>query len=175
MASQNEGGWFADGEAYEGYVGRWSRVVGRLFTDWLSLPADLSWVEVGCGTGALTETILKHAYPASVTATEPSEGFLSLARGRINDSRAVFKSGDATSLPLKNAEADALVTGLVLNFVPDKQLAIQEMCRVVRPGGTVASYVWDYSGEMQLMRYFWDAVTELFLDGADHDEGKQFL
>ena len=174
MESKNEGDWFADGEAYEGYVGRWSRRIGELFIDWLSLPADLRWVEVGCGTGALTETILKHAYPASVTATEPSEGFLSLARGRIHDSRAEFKSGDATSVPSNDAEAGALVTGLVLNFVPDKQLALQEMRRVVAPGGTIASYVWNYSGEMQLMRYFWDAVTELFPDGADYDEGKQF-
>ena len=66
------------------------------------------------------------------------------------------------------------MAGLVLNFVPDKQRALQEMRRVFQPGGTVACYVWDYSGEMQLMRYFRNAVTELFPDGADHDEGKQF-
>ena len=142
--------------------------------DWLSLPSGLRWVEVGCGTGALTESILKHVDPGSVTGTKPSEGFLNMARGRIHDKRAVFKSGDATSIPLKDAEADVLVAGLVLNFVPDKQRALQEMRRVLQPGGTVACYVWNYSGEMQLMRYFRNAVTELFPDGADHDEGKQF-
>ncbi|HBJ32561.1 MAG TPA: SAM-dependent methyltransferase [Dehalococcoidia bacterium] len=142
--------------------------------DWLSLPSGPRWVEVGCGTGALTESILKHADPGSVTGTEPSEGFLNMARGRIHDKRAVFKSGDATSIPLKDAEADVLVAGLVLNFVPDKQRALQEMRQVLQPGGTVACYVWDYLGEMQLMRYFRNAVTELFPDGADHDEGKQF-
>ena len=145
-----------------------------MFLDWLSLPSGLRWVEVGCGTGALTESILKHADPGSVTGTEPSEGFLNMARGRIHDKRAVFKSGDATSIPLKDAEADVLVAGLVLNFVPDKQHALQEMRRVLKPGGTVACYVWNYSGEMRLMRYFRNAVTELFPDGADHDEGKQF-
>ena len=95
-----------------------------MFLDWLSLPSGLRWVEVGCGTGALTESILKHADPGSVTGTEPSQGFLNMARGRIHDKRAVFKSGDATSIPLKDAEADVLVAGLVLNFVPDKQRAL---------------------------------------------------
>ncbi len=174
MVEPSEGDWFADGEAYEHYVGRWSRGVGHLFLDWLSLPAGLRWVDVGCGTGALTESILQQTDPSRVTGTEPSEGFLSMARGRIRDDRAEFKSGDAMSMPLKDAEADVLVAGLVLNFVSDKQRALQEMCRVVRPGGTVAFYVWDYAGEMQLMRYFWNAVSELFPEGADYDEGNQF-
>ncbi|MFP6650875.1 MAG: methyltransferase [Dehalococcoidia bacterium] len=89
MASQGQGDWFADGEAYQGYVGRWSRRVGDMFLDWLSLPSGLRWVEVGCGTGALTESILKHVDPGSVTGTKPSEGFLNMARGRIHDKRAV--------------------------------------------------------------------------------------
>ena len=174
MAAPSEGAWFADGEAYEHYVGRWSRRVGDMFLDWLSLPSGLHWLDVGCGTGALTETILNRAGPSRVTGIEPSEGFLRTARGRINDDRAEFKSGDAMSLPLKDAEADVSVAGLVLNFIPDQKRALQELCRVIRPGGTVAMYVWDYGGEMQLMRYFWNAVTDLFPDGADHDEGKRF-
>ena len=100
--------------------------------------------------------------------------FLSMARSRIHDNRAVFKSGDATSLPLKDGEADVLIAGLVLNFVSDKQRAVQEMCRILLPGGTVALYVWDYADEMQLMRHFWNAVSELFPGGADYDEGRQF-
>ncbi|MCI0865207.1 MAG: class I SAM-dependent methyltransferase [Chloroflexi bacterium] len=174
MVAASEGNWFAGGEAYERYVGRWSRRVGQIFLDWLSLPAGLRWVDVGCGTGALTETILERTDPSSVTGVEPSEAFLSVARGRIHNNRAEFKSGDAMSLPLKDAEADVSVAGLVLNFVSDKQCALQELCRIIRPGGTVALYVWDYAGEMQLMRYFWNAVSELFPDGADYDEGKQF-
>ena len=174
MAAPSEGAWFADGEAYEHYVGRWSRQVGDMFLDWLSLPSGLHWLDVGCGTGALIETILNRAGPSRVTGIEPSEGFLRTARGRINDDRAEFKSGDAMLLPLKDAEADVSVAGLVLNFIPDQKRALQELCRVIRPGGTVAMYVWDYGGEMQLMRYFWNAVTDLFPDGADHDEGKRF-
>ena len=167
MVEPSEGDWFADGEAYEHYVGRWSRRVGHTFLEWLSLPAGLHWLDVGCGTGALVETILDRNDPSRVTGVEPSEGFLSMARGRIQDNRADFKSGDATSLPLDDASADVCVAGLVLNFVPDKQGALQEFCRVIQPGGTVALYVWDYAGEMQLMRYFWNAVSELFPDGTD--------
>ncbi len=174
MAVPSQGDWFADGEAYELYVGRWSRRVGPIFLEWLSLPAGLRWVDVGCGTGALTETILEQSDPSKVTGVEPSEGFLCLARGSIHDHRADFKSGAAMSLPLDNAETDVVVAGLVLNFVSDQQRALQEMCRIVQPGGTVALYVWDYAGEMQLMRYFWNGVTELFSHGAEHDEGKQF-
>lgn len=142
--------------------------------DWLSLPAGLRWVDVGCGTGALTQTTLEQSNPSQVNGIEPSEGFLSLARDNTHDHRANFKSSDAMSLPLGDAEADVVVAGLVLNFVSDQHLALQEMCRIIQPGGTVALYVWDYSGEMQLMRYFWNGVTELFSDGADLDEGKQF-
>ncbi len=178
MTEPNERPWFAGGgrgaEAYEHYVGRWSRQVGKTFLDWLSLPASLDWVDVGCGTGALVETILDRNDPSSVIGVEPSEGYLSAARARIQDERSDLKSGNAMSLPLNATSVDVAVSGLVLNFVPDKQGALLEFSRVTRPGGTIALYVWDYAGEMQLMRYFWDAVSKIFPDGGDHDEGKQF-
>lgn len=172
--SQTKADWFADGDAYEHYVGRWSRRVGDIFLDWLSLQPGLHWVDVGCGTGALTEAILNKSDPSKVTGVEPSEGFRGIARERIQDNRVDFKSGDAMLLPLRDAEADVLVAGLVLNFLSDKQGSLQEMCRILQPGGTIAMYVWDYAGEMQLMRYFWNAASELFPEGADHDEGAQF-
>jgi len=174
MSEKRGGRWFADGEAYEHYVGRWSRPVGRMFLDWLSLPPGLFWVDVGCGTGALAGTVLDRADPLRVIGIEPSEGFLGLARTNVHDARVEFRLGDAQALPLDAEEVDVTVSGLVLNFVPDKQRAVGEMRRIVKPGGTVASYVWDYAGEMQLMRYFWTAVSELFPEGAEHDEGKQF-
>ncbi len=174
MNQKGERDWFADGEAYEQYVGRWSRPVGHMFLDWLSLPQGLRWVDVGCGTGALTKTILEQADPSRMTGIEPSEGFLNVARVGIHDNRVEFKSGHAQSLPLEDAQADVSVSGLVLNFVPDKKRAVQVMRRIVQTRGTIALYVWDYAGEMQLMRYFWDAVADLFPNGAEHDEGKQF-
>ena len=174
MDQKGKKDWFADGEAYEHYVGRWSRPIGHMFLDWLSQPPDLRWVDVGCGTGALTEIVLEKAVPNCVVGIEPSEGFLGVAKASIEDARAEFMIGDAQSLPLEKHEVDVVVSGLVLNFVPDKRRALEETLRIVKPGGTVAAYVWDYAGDMQLMRYFWDAVADLFPDGAERDEGKQF-
>jgi SAM-dependent methyltransferase len=174
MTRKKEGALFADGDAYEHYVGRWSRPVGQMFLNWLAPPPGLRWADVGCGTGALTDTILQQSNPEQIVGIEPSEGFLALAKSRVTDERAEFRTGDALSLPLENSKVDVVVSGLVLNFVPDKAQALKEMVRVVKPGGTIAAYVWDYAGEMQLMRYFWNEVSELFPDGATKDEGKQF-
>ena len=174
MDQQDEKDLFADGAAYEHYVGRWSRPVGHLFLDWLAQPSGLCWADVGCGTGALTGIILQEAGPKRVIGVEPSEGFLGVARSSIKDSRADLRSGDAQSLPIEQHTVDVAVSGLVLNFVPDKQRALDEMCRIVKPGGVIAVYVWDYAGEMQLMRYFWDAVADLFPEGAVQHEGTQF-
>jgi SAM-dependent methyltransferase len=174
MAPSEKKDWFGDGDAYEHYVGRWSRPAGEMFLAWMSHSPGLRWVDVGCGTGALTETILKQADPEHVTGVEPSEGFLGLAKAGVKDERVEFRIGDARSLPLADHTVDVVVSGLVLNFVPDKTQALQEMLRIVKPGGTIAAYVWDYAGDMQLMRYFWNAVGELFPDGSLHDEGNKF-
>jgi SAM-dependent methyltransferase len=152
---------FAVGDLYEPYVGRWSKVVSREFVAWLSLPEHMQWLDVGCGTGALTSTVMESASPASVTGIDPSEGFLSYARNRVQDPRARFMVGDAQDIQLDSDTFDAAVSGLVLNFIPDQPRAAGEMVRVTKAGGTVAVYVWDYSGKMEFMRYFWDAAVEL--------------
>ena len=166
-----ESSWFADGHACEHYVDRWGPSGWCYVLDWFALPSGIKWVDVGRRSGALPETILARTSPIAVTGIEPSEGFLQKARESINNDRVDFKSSNTLSMPVKDAEADVSVARLVLNFVPDKEAALQEFRRVVQPGGTIAAYVWDYSGEMQLMRYFWNAVTELFaasylLDGS---------
>ncbi len=148
------------GAGYEGYVGRWSRRVAALFIERLGIPAGRRWVDVGCGTGAVTETILKIAKPASVVGVDPSEAFVAFARMQVTDARARFALGDGAALPLPDAAADAAVSGLVLNFVPDPIAMLAEMRRVIRPRGTVAVYVWDYADGMEIMRHFWDAAIE---------------
>jgi SAM-dependent methyltransferase len=165
---------WAAGKAYEPYVGRWSRAVAREFIDWLAPRVGAAWLDVGCGTGALPSTILSDASPARVCAVDASAAYVAYARSRVQDSRATFLVGDARLLPLPSASADFVVSGLVLNFVPEPARAIAEMKRVARAAGTVAIYVWDYAGEMQLMRHFWDAAVELNPGAAELDEGRRF-
>lgn len=165
---------WANGAAYEAYVGRWSRLVAQQFLAWLNLPAGGRWLDVGCGTGALTQTILLQAQPRTVHGVERSEGFLAAARALVTDDRARFDLGDAQALPVEDAAYDAAVAGLVLNFVPQPDRAVAEMARAVRPGGVVAAYVWDYAGQMQFMRYFWDAAAALDPAAEALDEGRRF-
>ncbi|MBM3359534.1 MAG: class I SAM-dependent methyltransferase [Betaproteobacteria bacterium] len=165
---------WAAGKLYEPYVGRWSRLVAKNFLAWLEMPPNLDWLDVGCGTGALTDVILRHAKPRSVKGVDPSAGYVEHARAHIIDPRATFDVGDAQSLPLDSGRFDVTAAGLVLNFVPNPSLAVREMARTVRPGGVVAAYVWDYAGKMELMRYFWDAAVELDRAALEFDEGRRF-
>jgi SAM-dependent methyltransferase len=162
------------GDAYEPYVGRWSRKVAAIFLDWLEIPAGSAWLDVGCGTGALTGTILERAAPRAVTGVDRSEGYVAYARDRVRNPRARFEVGDAQSLPVADGSCDAAVSGLVLNFVPEPARMIQEMRRATRSGGTVAVYVWDYSGGMEMVRRFWDAATELDPAALPQDEARRF-
>jgi SAM-dependent methyltransferase len=165
---------WAVGDAYEAYVGRWSRRVAAAFLDWLDVPAGQHWLDVGCGTGALTATVLAMADPAEIIGVDPSEEFLATARARIADPRSTFRAGDARSLPLPDRRFDAVVSGLALNFVPDPSRAAAEFARVATSGGVAAAYVWDYAEGMAMMRYFWDAATELDPAAAELDEGRRF-
>ena len=161
------------GSAYERYVGRWSRQVAPRFLSWLHVPAGRRWLAVGCGTGALCAAVLDHCAPASVAGVEPSEGFLGTARKNLAG-RAALYQGNATAIPLDDESVDVVVSGLVLNFVPDPRAALAEMARVSSRGGTIAAYVWDYGGKMELMRHFWGAAVELNPDAAKLDEGIRF-
>ena len=169
----NEDVW-ASGAAYEPYVGRWSRLVAKEFLSWLAVPPGKRWLDVGCGTGALTRTILAVASPAQVDAVDRSEGYVAYARAAAPDPRARFEVADAQALPSEGEAYDAAVSGLVLNFVPDPARAVAEMARVARPGATVGVYVWDYAGRMELMRHFWDAAVALDPAARDLDEGRRF-
>lgn len=162
------------GSGYESYVGRWSRRVAEVFIDGLALAPGVRWVDVGCGTGAVTETILSRADPASVVGIDPSDAFIEFARERVTDPRASFAIGDGAEIPLSDGAADVAVSGLVLNFVADPVAMLAEMRRVTRDGGTVAVYVWDYAGGMQIMRHFWDAAIEQDETVRDKAESLRF-
>jgi SAM-dependent methyltransferase len=173
MSEVRKDNWAA-GKLYEPYVGRWSRLVAKEFLQWLQLPAQLDWLDVGCGTGALTQAILQQTQPRSVTGIDPSAGFIDYAKAQITDPRVTFEVADAQSLPVQSARFDVAVSGLVLNFVPKPLLAAQEMARAVRPAGVVAAYVWDYAGKMELMRYFWDAAVTVDPSASKLAEGLRF-
>ncbi|MEF2278117.1 methyltransferase domain-containing protein [Deinococcus sp. YIM 134068] len=163
---------WAAGDRYEPYVGRWSRRVARMFLPELGVPPEQDWLDVGCGTGALVQTILDHASPRSVVGTDLSPGFAEYARAHLPDPRVRIEVADAQHLPLGTGSVDAAVSGLVLNFVPEPGRAASEMTRVVRAGGLVAAYVWDYAEGMEFMRLFWEAAVAL--NPAAPDEGRRF-
>jgi len=165
---------WAHGALYERYVGRWSRPVAREFLKWLAVPAGSQWLDVGCGTGALSQTILEAAEPAGITALDRSESFVAFATSQIADKRVRFEVGDAGTLRADLGPFDAIVSGLVLNFIPQPDQALAGMRHVARAGGIVAAYVWDYAEGMQMMRYFWDAAVTLDPKVADIDEVKRF-
>jgi ubiquinone/menaquinone biosynthesis C-methylase UbiE len=132
---------FEDGAAYEQMMGIWSRLVGEVFLHWLAPPPGLRWIDVGCGNGAFTELLVERSAPVEVEGIDPSEGQLAFARTRPSAQVAKFTKGDAMALPFATGSFDAAVMALVLVFVPDPRKGVDEMVRVVRPGGTVATYV----------------------------------
>jgi SAM-dependent methyltransferase len=135
---------FADGKAYERLMGRWSRVAGEKFLDWLDAPKNLKWLDVGCGNGAFTEVMMARCAPAAVVGIDPSEGQLAYARSRPGAQGADFRVGDAQALPFPDKSFDAATMALVIVFVPDPLKAVRELNRVVRPGGIAAAYMWEF-------------------------------
>jgi SAM-dependent methyltransferase len=162
------------GELYEPFVGRWSRKIASVFCTWLEPEPGRRWLDVGCGTGALTESIASSVTPARLISVDPSWAYLAHARARTADRSVSFAVGDALALPLIPESTDYVVSGLVLNFVADPAGALAEMRRVTRAGGTIAAYVWDYAERMQLLRYFWDAAVTLDSAASSLDESRRF-
>jgi ubiquinone/menaquinone biosynthesis C-methylase UbiE len=152
---------WASGDRYEPFIGRWSRPVAAEFVDWLGMPGGARWLDVGCGTGALSQAVIDRTAPSSVAAVEPSPEFAAYAGEHVTGADFAVSVGDAEQLDLPDDAVDAVVSGLVLNFVPDRTRAVAEMRRVAKSGGVVAAYVWDYPGQMQLLRHFWDAALAL--------------
>jgi SAM-dependent methyltransferase len=163
------------GDRYEAYMGRWSRQLAPRFLDYLGVAENLDWLEVGCGTGALSSAILAQCNPKSLIAIDASAGFVAMAREKLPDPRAEFMVGDAQALSVKSASRDVAASALTLNFVPDQKKALGEMTRVSRPGGTIGFYVWDYpGGGMGLMRAFWTAAAAVDPAAQDLTEDKRF-
>jgi len=134
---------FTDGAAYERLMGGFSRAAGEIFLSWLALPKGLSWIDVGCGTGAFTQLLLDRCAPSRVEALDPAEAQIAYARTTPASERVNFRVGDAQRLPFGN-EFDVAVMALVITFVPDPNKALAELTRVTKPGGTIGTYMWDF-------------------------------
>ncbi len=158
--------------SYENYMGRWSRLVAPRFLDWLAAPPQRSWLDFGCGTGALTQTILSWSAPKRVLAIDPSQEFVSHARALTVDSRVEFKAVGLEAL--RGEKFDIIVSGLVLNLLPKPYDGLAAMKHLTIKGGTIAAYVWDYIEGMAILRYFWDAAVALDESVAGLDEARRF-
>jgi SAM-dependent methyltransferase len=172
VANSRDGLW-GSGDAYEAYMGRWSRRIAPRFLEWLRAPAAAEWIDIGCGTGVLSSAIVAGCSPSRVIGIDASEPFIERARAYIVDPRFQCRQGSGEALPHEDGTFDVAVSALVLNFMRDPTQAVAEMKRVVAPHGGVGLYVWDYAGHMQIMRYFFDAATALDPGARQFDDGVQ--
>jgi ubiquinone/menaquinone biosynthesis C-methylase UbiE len=151
-------------EVYDRFVGRYSPALARAMCDAARVEDGQRAVDVGCGSGALVAELAFRLGAEHVAGVDPSEPFVEAARARVPGARIVVAS--AESLPFAAGEFDATLSQLVVNFLTDPDHGLREMSRVTRPGGVVAGCVWDYGGEMTMLRTFWDAAAALDPYGA---------
>ena len=151
-----------DGDLYEPYVGRWSRAVASQFVDWLGLPPAKRWLDVGCGTGALSETILVRTEPSEVRGVDRSEGFVKYATQHLDDARFDAQVGDARSLPFDDAAFDVVCCQFGAMFFPNRVAGYAEARRVLRPGGRFVFSVWDRIEENAFADDVTNAVAAVF-------------
>jgi SAM-dependent methyltransferase len=164
----------AGAPAYDAFMGRWSRLAAARFLEWLAIASGARWLDVGCGTGALTGAILESTTPREVVGVDPAADYVELARTFIKDRRCRFLVGDAQALPAELSGFDAVVSGLMINVVPDPAAALGEMRRVTCAGGTVGAYVWDFAKGMQIFRCMWDAARALDPAATELDQGVRY-
>jgi SAM-dependent methyltransferase len=157
-------------EAYDRLVGRYSPALARELIRFAGVGPGMRALDVGCGPGALTAELAERLGPAGVAAVDPSEPFAAACRSRVPGADVRVAGGEA--LPFEDDAFDATLSQLVVNFMADPPAGVREMARVTRPGGVVASCVWDYAGEMTLLRSFWDAAIEVDPRAEVLDEGR---
>ena len=162
------------GSIYEDFMGRWSRRLATQFVTWLGIPAGVHWLDVGCGTGSLTNAICSYADPASVVGCDPAESFIEFARGRCRDGRISFVTAGVERLPRRAGGYGSVSSLLALNFFPDPEAAVQEMRTMASPQATVSACVWDYSDRMEILRHFWSAAAAVDPAARALDEGNRF-
>ena len=161
---------FSDSDKYDRLMGRWSRRLAPLFTQFAHVEDGQTILDLGCGTGQLSAVVTASAPHGAVTGVDRSREYVAAARRGVASPRAQFEVGDAQALRFADGTFDRVLSLLVINFVPDHRRALREMIRVTRPGGIVAAAVWDYGEGMEMLRAFWDAVVAIDPDASARDE-----
>jgi SAM-dependent methyltransferase len=155
-------------EAYDGFMGRYSRLLSPQFVELASVRAGQRALDVGCGTGALTGELVARLGADRVIAADPSESFVAATRERYPG--VDVRRAPAEELPFADGAVDVSVAQLVVHFMTDPVAGLAEMRRVTRPGGVVAACVWDHGGRQGPLRLFWETAREL--DPGIDDESR---
>jgi ubiquinone/menaquinone biosynthesis C-methylase UbiE len=142
-------------------MGRWTRAIGTIFLDWLAPPTDARWLDIGCGTGVFTDLIVSTCSPATVVAIDPSEPQIEVARKKAIAQRVDFRVADSQKLPFSDNTFDIVVSALAINFISDPPQALTEMCRVCRPHGVIAGYVWDLAAQREPVSLIRDGLHQV--------------
>lgn len=163
-------GMFSGGDRYERFMGRWSRDLAPLLVKFAQVRDGDTVLDVGSGTGALTAAVAAAAPSSRIIGVDPAPSYVGFAQARHPADRIQFEVGDAQQLRFDNGTFDRTLSLLVLNFIPDRAKALDEMIRVTRSGGTVASAVWDYGDGMEMLRIFWEEAGALDPAAKARDE-----
>jgi len=155
---------FDDSAAYERFVGTWGRAAGSMFLAWLDPARGADWLDVGCGTGLFTELIFATCAPVCLVGIDPAPAQIAYASRKPIAAHARFRPADAQALPFQDARFDVVASALVINFIPDRLRALAEMRRVVRPGGLVGGYIWDFQAELSPSGPFRAGLRDLVED-----------
>ena len=156
-----------DAAVYERSMGRWSRRLAPGFLRFAAIEPGGCVLDVGCGTGSLLGVLTALPGFRELHGIDASAIYADAAASRFaGDGRVAVRQGDAEALPYPDGAFDAALSQLVLQFVADPSMAVREMRRVVRPGGTVAAAVWNSAGGMPHQRMFWDTAAMLDPEAA---------